>query len=197
MTTAPQHPILHNLPNAITFGRLLAVPLAVWLILDRQLDWAFWLFVAAGISDALDGMIARLCSARTVLGGYLDPLADKALLVCVYITLGHEGYVPLWLVILVVFRDAMIVGAILLLYTLRESLVMEPLFISKLNTLAQIALAATVLAIHGLAIADPQPVAGIPLSSLLLWLVTATTAISGISYFVQGTRLFARHSGRP
>lgn len=186
--------LLASLPNVITLGRLLAVPLAVWLILDGELGWAFWLFVAAGVSDALDGALARLLHARTVLGGFLDPLADKALLVSVYVALGHEGYLPNWLVILVVFRDIMIVGAVLLLYTLKESLSMQPLYISKFNTLTQIALATLVLAVHG--VGFPDPVAfGMPLTRFTVWFVTATTVLSGVAYMLRGNRLFSPHGG--
>jgi len=188
--------VLASLPNIITFGRLLAVPLAVLLILDHELDWAFWLFVAAGVSDALDGALARLLRARSALGAYLDPLADKALLVTVYIALGHEGYLPKWLVILVVFRDVMIVGAVLLLYTLKESLAMQPLWISKFNTLAQIALAALVLAVHGIGFPNPT-VFGVTLTQGAVWFIAATTVISGAAYLRRGNLLFNPYSGGP
>ncbi|MEE8515707.1 MAG: CDP-alcohol phosphatidyltransferase family protein, partial [Alphaproteobacteria bacterium] len=82
----------------------------MWLILDNQMELAFWLFIAAGISDAVDGYIAKHLDCQSVLGSYLDPLADKALLVSVYIALGNQSYLPNWLVIMVVFRDLMIVG---------------------------------------------------------------------------------------
>jgi cardiolipin synthase len=134
-----------SIPNLISLGRLLSVPLAVWLILVGELGWAFWLFVASGLSDAIDGFIARAFRSRTALGGYLDPIADKALLVSVYLALGHVGYLPVWLVILVVFRDILIIGGVLLLYTLKESFAMQPSFISKVNTTMQIVLAALVL----------------------------------------------------
>lgn len=183
-----------SLPNIISLGRLLAVPLAVWLILDGELGWAFWLFVAAAVSDAIDGIIARLWHAQTVLGGYLDPLADKALLVSVYLTLGQQGYLPVWLVILVVFRDIMIVGGVLLLYFLKESFAMQPLFISKFNTLAQIALAGTVLAVHGLGLVVPA-VFGVPGLTALFWVIAGSTILSGIGYMIQAGQLFRRHGG--
>ena len=87
-----------NLPNLITLGRLLSVPLAVWLIIEARYGVAFWIFVAAGISDALDGYIAKRFDRRTRLGALLDPIADKALLVGVYVTLGIAGQLPHWLV---------------------------------------------------------------------------------------------------
>jgi len=183
-----------SIPNTITLGRLLSVPLAVYLILSGQLAWAFWLFVAAGVSDALDGAIARMFRARTALGAYLDPIADKVLLVSVYVALGYVGQLPLWLVILVVFRDCMIVGAVMLLYTLKESLAMQPLGISKVNTAVQIALAAVVLAPHGLAY-DPIVIFGHDLITLMVWLCAATTAASGLAYIGRGGILFDRSGG--
>ncbi|MBP2314015.1 CDP-alcohol phosphatidyltransferase family protein [Azospirillum soli] len=185
-----------SIPNIITFGRILIVPVAVYFILAGELGVAFWLFVGAGISDAVDGAVARMFRARTVLGAYLDPIADKALLVSVYVSLGHVGELPLWLVILVVFRDAMIVGGVMLLYTLKESLAMQPLYISKINTAVQIALVAVVLAPAGLGLPEFQ-LAGMPAAELLVWTCVATTVLSGLAYVYRGGLLFNRHGGVP
>ncbi|WP_029007431.1 CDP-alcohol phosphatidyltransferase family protein [Azospirillum halopraeferens] len=185
-----------SIPNIITFGRLLAVPLAVYFILSGELGWAFWVFVVAGISDAVDGAIARMFRARTMLGAYLDPLADKVLLVSVYVALSHVGELPLWLVIMVVFRDAMIVGGVLLLYTLKESLAMQPLGISKINTAVQIALAAAVLAPPGLGLPDPV-FWGVDAVRVLVWVCAGTTVLSGLAYVLRGRFLFDRLGGLP
>src|SRR5258706_587399 len=126
-----------NLPNLITLARLLCVPLAIWLILEARYGVAFWVFVAAGISDALDGYIAKRFDQRTPLGALLDPIADKALLAGVYITLGLADQLPHWLVILVVLRDLLIVGGYLLI---QGTAAPQPPFISKVNALVQIAL---------------------------------------------------------
>src|SRR3954454_456491 len=168
-----------SIPNIITLGRLLSVPLAVWLILVGELGWAFWLFAAAGLSDAVDGFIARAFRSRTMLGGYLDPLADKALLVSVYLALGHVGQLPVWLVILVVFRDILIIGGVLLLYTLKESFAMQPSFISKVNTTMQIVLAALVLSPFGL---NPtKPLIELKwITATMIWAVGVTTSWSGL-----------------
>ncbi|HEV7371813.1 CDP-alcohol phosphatidyltransferase family protein [Arenibaculum sp.] len=183
-----------SVPNLITLGRLLVVPVEVYLILVGEIGWAFWLFVAAGVSDAVDGFIARTFRSRTHLGGYLDPLADKALLVSVYLALGHADYLPVWLVILVVFRDILIVGGVLLLYTLKESLAMQPSWSSKVNTTAQIALAGLVLALHGVDLAALDLDLG-GVVDAMIWVVTATTAVSGAGYLVQGARLLSRQGG--
>ena len=185
-----------SIPNIITFGRILAVPVAVYFILAGELGVAFWLFGGAGVSDAVDGAVARMFRARTVLGAYLDPIADKALLVSVYVSLGHIGELPLWLVILVVFRDLMIVGGVMLLYTLKESLAMQPLYISKINTAVQIALAAAVLAPAGLGLPDFH-LFGMALVPLLTWACAATTVLSGLAYAYRGGLLFNRHGGVP
>jgi cardiolipin synthase (CMP-forming) len=134
-----------NLPNAISLGRLLAVPITVWLMLESRWAWALGMFVAAGVSDAIDGWLARKMNARTTLGHYLDPMADKALLVAVFVTLAFKGAVPTWLVLLIVTRDLLIVGGALLLYMVGQPIKMDPLPISKVNTVAQIVLAGMVL----------------------------------------------------
>ena len=166
---------LAALPNLISLARLLDVPLAVWLIMSDRLGVAFWLFVVAGVSDALDGFIAKHFRVQSVLGAYLDPLADKALLTSVYVTLGYQGQIVSWLVILVVFRDVLIIGGAILYQTLTQSLKMQPLFVSKINTTAQIALAAVVLAQSGLGV-------DYGITDVLVPVVAATTLASGGAY---------------
>src|SRR5438552_9643644 len=130
-----------NLPNLISLGRLLLVALASSLILDGNYWAAFWVFVVAGVSDALDGFIAKRFARRTRLGALLDPLADKVLLVSVYVTLGIAGQLWTWLVVLVVFRDVMIIGGFLLIQAITAvPKPFHPLFISKVNTGMQVAL---------------------------------------------------------
>ena len=165
-----------NVPNLISLGRLAAVPIAVWLILKGRYDWAFWLFVAAGVSDAVDGLIAKQFDAETQVGKFLDPLADKALLVSVYVSLGHTQLLPMWLVILVVSRDVMILAGALLGLLLMERYKLDPSLTSKINTTAQIMLAALVLAKLGLGFKDYDSVA------IMIYVVAATTLISGVFY---------------
>lgn len=165
---------------------MLAVPIVVWLILVDRHGVAFWVFVAAGISDAVDGFLARQLGVRSVLGGFLDPLADKALLMSVYITLGYRGQVDPWLVILVVFRDMLIIGGAILYQTMTQSLKMQPLFISKINTALQITLAAVLLAKLGLEINDYDGAV-----RALIYLVAASTFLSGAAYVaIWGWRVF-------
>jgi len=184
--TPPRSPFLTALPNLISLARLLAVPLAIWLIIQDRYGLAFWVFAAAGVSDALDGFIAKQFGLRTVLGGFLDPLADKALLMSVYVALGYRGQVETWLVILIVSRDILIIGGAILYQTVTQSLTMQPLLISKINTGAQIALAALLLGKLGLDASDGYGVIG-----AMSTVVAATTVLSGAAYIsIWGWRIF-------
>ena len=168
-----------GLPNLITLARLLAVPLVIWLILAGRMTPAFWIFVIAGLSDAADGFFAKRFDCETEFGRYLDPVADKALLVSVYVALGHAGLLPIWLVILVVFRDALIIGGVIFLRLLNGPIRLQPLFISKFNTTMQIVLAAFMLAILGLEVPD------FGMIGILTYIVAATTIASGIAYVMR------------
>ena len=164
-----------NLANMVTFFRLCAVPLAFWLVLEHRMAEAFLLFLAAGLSDAVDGWLARRYGGNAV-GAVLDPVADKALLVTMYVTLATVGALPVWLAILVVFRDLMIVGGVIVLGVLGQPIIIRPLPISKLNTVLQILLIAVTLFAHGF---------HLPLEMLitaLIWPVAASTLASGGAY---------------
>ena len=159
------------------------VPVVVWAIIYGELWLAFVLFLAAGVSDAVDGYLAKRFNMASELGAYLDPLADKTLIVSIYVTLGIAGKIPLWLVILVVSRDIMIIGAIMLSWLLESPLKMKPLLVSKLNTVAQIVFACVVLASLGFDLrADNLIFALIPV-------VAALTLLSVAAY----VREFIRH----
>lgn len=172
-----------SVPNLISLARLMAVPVMIYLILHGYYLAAFWLFVAAGVSDAIDGYIAKQMGQATVLGSYLDPLADKALLVGVYITMGQADLLPSWLVILVVFRDIVIIGGVVLLHISTDGVRMKPLVVSKINTAAQIILVTVVLS----NLAFPQ-LEWSQFVSILIYLVTATTFASGAAYVVSWSR---------
>ncbi len=125
------------------------MPVVVWAIASGELRFAFLLFMVAAISDAVDGFLAKRFGMTTELGAYLDPLADKVLIVSIYITLGINGIIPRWIVILVVSRDFMIVGAILLSWLVDKPVTVKPHAVSKYNTAAQIIYAGLVLAAFG------------------------------------------------
>lgn len=178
--------MLSNLPNAITISRLLVVPFMVWLLIEGSHVAAFWVFLIAGISDALDGFIAKRFNAASDLGSYLDPLADKALLVSVYVTLGVQGGVAHWLVILVVFRDLLILAGAVLYYTMaQQALAPDPHPISKLNTAAQIVL--VVLILGGQAFGVDFGV----FKTIMVFFVGISTLLSGAVYMVRWFRTMA------
>ena len=176
-------------PNLITLARLLSVPVAVYVILLGYFGAAFWIFLIAGISDAVDGLVAKHYGVRSQVGSFLDPLADKTLLIGVYIALGSLGHISLWLVILIVFRDLLIIGGAILFQTLTHSLKMEPLFISKVNTVAQIALAGFVLGRLGL------DASGGWVETLLVYAVATTTLASGAAYVVKWGLMAVNYEG--
>jgi cardiolipin synthase (CMP-forming) len=174
-----------NLPNLITLARILSVPVLVWAIAAGEWLFAFLLFLAAGISDMVDGFLAKRFGMTSELGAYLDPLADKVLIVSIYVALGISEAVPRWLVILVVSRDIMIIGAVILSWLVGKPVAVKPLMVSKLNTGAQIFLAGLVLGSLGLGF-DPG------------WLLHATTALVATLTLISVAayvREWVRHMG--
>ncbi len=172
------------LPNLITLARIIAVPVIVWLILKDEMLVAFWLFFIAGVSDALDGFIAKRFNCQTIIGAFLDPLADKALLVSAYLSLGYKDIIATWLVILVVFRDLVIIGGALVFQAVTQTLHMEPLMISKANTLAQIVLIGVLLGGLGFGL-EAQTMAA---NQILTVVVAFTTVASGAAYVYKWGR---------
>ncbi len=175
------------LPNIITIGRIFAVPVMIWLIVTDNLLGAFVLFAIAGLSDALDGYLARRFRWQTELGAYLDPIADKALLTSVYAALTFHGYTPIWLGIAVVSRDVLIIGAVVLAWLLNRPIEIRPILIGKLNTALQIVVAAAVLAENGFALGWMRFI--LP----FMWLTGLVTALSAFLYLVGWLRHMARY----
>ena len=171
-----------SIPNLITLGRILLVPVVVWAITAGEMRVAFVLFLAAGITDAVDGFLAKRFGMATELGAYLDPLADKAMLVSIYVALGITDAVPRWLVILVVSRDIMIVSAVILSWLVDKPVPLKPLGVSKLNTVAQISLACVVMAAVGFEFDASLAVMA------LTAVVTALTLLSVAFYVAEWVR---------
>lgn len=165
-----------NIANLISFARLLSVPVFVWLLIQGEMTAAFWLFLVAAVSDAVDGIVARHFNMQTTLGEYLDPIADKTLLVTAYIVLATQELLPLWIVIPVVSRDALIVIGALLVEKLTGDLRMEPITISRANTLLQLLLALAVM-VPGVFASPTGHVV-----TLLSFAVLVTTLVSGGTY---------------
>jgi cardiolipin synthase len=176
-----------NLPNLITIARILTVPVIVWAITSGQMLFAFVLFLAAGVSDAVDGFLAKRFGMASEFGSYLDPLADKALIVSIYVSLGITQALPRWLVILVVSRDIMIVAAVMLSWLVDKPVAIRPLTVSKLNTAAQILLATLVLAALGL---------GLDFGWLIPIMIAAVAALTLVSVAAY-VREWVKHMGSP
>ena len=166
-----------NIPNTLTLARIVLVPLVIWLIITHEMTAALVLFLLAGFSDAADGYLAKRFQWRTELGAYLDPIADKLLLMSIYVTLGFSNNLPAWLVIAVVSRDILIIGAFLLSWMLSRPVPVNPLLVSKANTFAQIVLAALVLAELGLGLGFEN------LVRILVLVTGALTILSAGAYF--------------
>lgn len=174
---------LRQLPNAITVARLLAVPPLMWLLVHERYPAAWWLALVAGVSDALDGLLAKRFGWFTRLGGLLDPIADKLLLAAGFVGLWLGGHVPGWLMWLVVARDAVIVAGAIAWHLTIGPVSAAPTRLSKLNTLVQIGLVLWLLA----SLAFPQ----VPRTGqwLGIWLVAVLTAASGVHYVARWSGL--------
>ena len=171
-----------SIPNLITLARILAVPVILWAITSGETQIAFVLFLVAGLSDLVDGFLAKRFGMATELGAYLDPLADKAMIVSIYVALGIVEAIPRWLVILVVSRDIMIVGAVILSWLVDKPVKLRPLTVSKLNTVVQIMLATAVLAALAFRWEIPLVV------NTLIALVAALTLLSIAFYVAEWVR---------
>ena len=165
-----------DIPNAISLLRIVLVAPIVYFLLSKQFTVALVLFVIAGLSDALDGYLAKKYNWITRLGSFLDPLADKLLLVSCFLVCVFIELVPAWLFVIIVIRDLVVAFGALTCHFMLEKFQGEPPFSSKLNTALQILL--LVMIISGQSLLD------IPISwvDFVLYSVAATTAVSGIEY---------------
>lgn len=174
-----------TIPNALTLLRLCLIPLIVVLIQDRQFSFAFAVFLLAGATDAVDGFIARRFNMQSAVGAYLDALADKSLIAASFIALFAAGALPYWLVVLVIFRDLMIVGAVAIAWLLDNPIPIEPLLISKCNTAAQIGAVAFTLAAGSFLATAPGA------HQIVHLVVALLTVVSVGAYFVKWFRHMA------
>lgn len=178
-----------QIPNIITVIRILAIAPICWLLWKESYALALGLLVLAGLSDALDGFLARRYGWFTRLGAMLDPVADKLFVVSVFIVFGLKGSLPWWLVVLVIGRDVVIVLGALAYRLVTGKLDMRPLVISKLNTGLQILLLAVTLLHVAL---YPLPVW---FNLGLQWGVAATTVLSGVAYVLLWSRYAIQKGG--
>lgn len=168
-------PYFRFLPNFITIARLMLTPAAIGMILSADWRAAFAIFILAGASDALDGWLAKTFDLRSDLGAMLDPVADKALIVSIYATLAAVAAIPPWLAILVISRDIMIVGAVVLSWLLQRPMPIHPALVSKATTAAQLLFAAVVLAERAFGF-DLAPAVA-PLAALAAALTVASASV--------------------
>lgn len=178
-------PVIRNIPNLLTLLRMCAAPVLILFLMERNYGVGAFLFLVAGITDALDGWIAKRFDCVTRLGTILDPIADKMLIITAYIVLALLGDIPLWLVLIVGFRDLGIVGGYLILQTIYDEMPPQPSLLSKLNTLAQITFVLIVMT-------DKMGWASLSgVVNVLLWSVAVTTLVSGAHYiyrwFIRGS----------
>ena len=176
-----------NIPNFLTLLRIVAIPLFLILLEDYRYGEALAVFVAAGITDGLDGAIARLTHTKTTLGAYLDPAADKLLLLSAFIALGFMHAVPRWLAVVVISRDVVIVLGYFLLFMLTQrTMQVKPSVFGKLSTFLQ--LTAVTLVLVSLWRAD---LAREPVRVVVFYVTGALTAVSGLQYMYRGLAWFA------
>ncbi len=179
-----------NLPNLLTLIRILCSPLFVGLVLYGHHSWALAVFLAAGLTDALDGMLARVLHQQTTLGQYLDPLADKLLLVTAFVVLSFEGSIPLWVTLVVVSRDVIISVGSLVIHLLREQVDITPTWMGKATTVLQLVYIVAVLV--GTTAALPVWVLVAILAAMI-----ALTVVSGLHYVFRGVKILHVYNGRP
>ena len=166
----------HQIPNLLTLARIAAVPVLILFLYEGRYGAALAVFVLAGITDGLDGWIAKRFKCVTRLGSILDPLADKILIVSTYVMLVLAGDLPFWLILLIGFRDLGIIAGVLVLNTLNGHVQMQPSLLSKVNTFLQISLVILVM-VERIGFIALEPVA-----EILLWFVAVTTDASAIHY---------------
>lgn len=182
-----------NVPNTLTLLRLIAIPIFLILLVDYRYPEALGVFVAAGVTDALDGAIARLTQTKTALGAYLDPAADKLLLVSAFVALAFMDEVPPWLTVIVLSRDVMLVLGYFMLFTMTQhAMEVRPSVAGKLSTFLQIT--AVTLVLVSLVYPGAIPPMVEPVVFFLTGIVTAT---AGLQYLARGLYWLQGQGQRP
>lgn len=171
-----------NLPNYLTLIRIAAIPFFLVLLFSRLYNYALLIFLIGGITDALDGPVARFTNQRTRLGAYLDPLADKLLIISSLVVLTFIDTVPAWLTILVLSRDVIVtLGYGAIYFVVEERMEIQPSTLGKINTFLLLLTITIVL----VSLYDPNMIPA-PVPSYLFLLSAVTTIISGLQYVYRG-----------
>ncbi len=171
-----------NLPNALTLCRILITPLFVILMLRQCYGSALAVFTVAGITDGLDGLLARVLKKRTELGAHLDPIADKLLLITAFVTLAVMNIVPSWLAVIVISRDVLIIIGITVLVLTRVEFVIQPSRISKWTTAIQ-------LTTIGYSLLEKLVPVMAEAMTALIWTTAVLTILSGLHYIYIGMNI--------
>jgi cardiolipin synthase len=171
-----------NLPNYITLFRVILIPFFINLMIYGYYREALLVFVVAGLTDALDGMIARLTGKKTELGAFLDPMADKLLILSAFLTLVLLGKLPVWLVIIVVSRDAILAMGSLIIYVMTHTLKLQPSLIGKLTTLMQLTVVTLSLVLMNYG-------TELGIMTILQWTTAGVTIASGTQYVLRGIKM--------
>ena len=171
-----------NLPNTLTITRIVLIPLFVTSVIYLRYDYALYLFVIAGLTDMFDGLIARLKNQKTLLGTFLDPLADKFLLITSFVLFSFYGLVPTWLTITIISRDIIVITGWVILYLLTHTAKVEPSMMGKLAIMFQLILICYILLDINLP-AVPN------IHGYLIWLTAVFTTTSGLHYIYRGLKL--------
>jgi len=173
-----------NIPNFLSLLRIIMVPFVVIFLIEDSYGKALFAFTLAGLTDALDGTLARLLNRQTVLGAYLDPIADKLLLTASFVTLSILGIIPSWITVIVISRDLIILLGIAILSIISVPYVIKPAFAGKMTTVLQISLIFLALFFKAASYN-----VGYEWIKILGWLTAIFTVASGLVYIVKGIKL--------
>ena len=178
-----------NIPNILSIARILITPFFVILLIKKKFFFALLTFAIAGISDALDGILARYLNQRTVLGAYLDPLADKLLLTSAFVSLAILKIVPGWLTVIVITRDVLIILGIAMVTIMGKKITIQPSLVSKCTTVAQLSTIILIL-LHNEFVIIREWVILWP----MYWITAFLTIISGLHYIIKGLKMLQENS---
>jgi len=173
-----------NIPNLLTLCRIILVPVFVIFLIDGAFGKALVVFLAASITDGLDGFLARVLKQKTILGAYMDPLADKALVITSFVTLSVLDAIPSWLAVIVISRDFVILFGICVLSLMSIPFEVRPAFVSKITTVFQFLTVFFVLAFE---VVPKHHDASVMF--LLYWGTAFLTIVSGFTYIKRGIEL--------
>jgi len=176
-----------NIPNALTLLRVLLTPVFAILLIKRFFSHALLVFAVAALSDGVDGLVARLFRQKTTLGSFLDPAADKLLLVTAFVSLAIQGLIPSWLAVIVISRDVVILFGVALVTITGRTLEPTPSILSKITTVAQVASVISVLLGYHTPMINQ-------VKGALFWFTAGMTMVSGLQYIYRGLNILQEAS---